>query len=48
MISKLATALIFGCSLAVAACNTVRGAAADINSAANCTENTIKSGNVAC
>ena len=31
-------------SLAVAACNTVRGAAADVNSVANCTENAIKSG----
>jgi len=32
--------LIVG-SLALAACNTIRGAAADMNSAANCTENTI-------
>ena len=31
-------------SLAVAACNTVRGAAADVNSVANCTENTINTG----
>jgi predicted small secreted protein len=31
-------------SLVVAACNTVRGAAADVNSLANCTENTINSG----
>lgn len=31
-------------SLALAACNTVRGAAADINSAANCTQNTINGG----
>jgi len=31
-------------SLAVAACNTVRGAAADVNSVANCTENAINSG----
>ena len=31
-------------SLAVAACNTVRGAAADVNSLANCTENTINTG----
>jgi predicted small secreted protein len=44
MTSKLATPILIGCLLAVAACNTVRGAAADINSAANCTENAIKSG----
>jgi len=31
-------------SLALAACNTVRGAAADVNSVANCTENTINTG----
>lgn len=31
-------------SLALAACNTVRGAAADVNSVANCTENAMKSG----
>jgi predicted small secreted protein len=31
-------------SLAGAACNTVRGAAADVNSVANCTENTINTG----
>ncbi len=35
--------LVLG-SLAVAACNTVRGAAADVNSVANCTENTINTG----
>lgn len=44
MASKVVTALAVGCCLALAACNTVRGAAADLNSAANCTENTIKSG----
>ncbi len=37
----LTLALIGGC-MAVSACNTVRGAAADLNSAANCTEDTIK------
>ena len=31
-------------SLVLAACNTVRGAAADVNSVANCTENTINRG----
>ena len=30
---------------AVAACNTVRGAASDVNSVANCTENTMNGGN---
>ena len=39
----LVTALV-GSALAVTACNTVRGAAADINSAANCTENAINTG----
>jgi predicted small secreted protein len=43
MIFKFRAALLIGC-LVVTACNTVRGAAADINSAANCTENAIKSG----
>jgi predicted small secreted protein len=38
---KLLTMALIGGSLALAACNTVRGAAADLNSAANCTENTI-------
>ena len=37
------SAVVLG-SLAVAACNTVRGAAADVNSVANCTENTINTG----
>lgn len=41
---KIVTAVLIGGSLALAACNTVRGAAADVNSAANCTENTIKGG----
>lgn len=36
-------AVILG-SLSIAACNTVRGAAADVNSVANCTENTINTG----
>ncbi len=38
---KFLTLALIGGSLALAACNTVRGAAADLNSAANCTENTI-------
>ncbi len=39
----LIAATIIG-SFAVAACNTVRGAAADVNSVANCTENAINTG----
>ena len=41
MIQKLATVAIIGTALALAACNTVRGAARDVNSVANCTENTV-------
>ena len=41
MVRKLMTVVLIGGSLAVAACNTVRGAAADVNSAANCAENAI-------
>ena len=41
MVRKIVTVLIVGGSLALAACNTVRGAAQDVNSAANCTENAI-------
>jgi predicted small secreted protein len=41
MFQKLATIVLIGASFAVAACNTVRGAAADVNSVANCTENAI-------
>ena len=45
MVRKIVTVLIIGGSVALAACNTVRGAAADVNSAANCTENAIHGGN---
>ena len=41
MFQKLTTVVILGDALAVAACNTVRGAARDVNSVANCTENTM-------
>ncbi len=41
MVRKLVTMVLIGGSLAVAACNTVRGAAADVNSVANCAENAI-------
>ena len=46
MIQKLTTIAIIGCALALAACNTVRGAGKDVQSAANCTENVIN--NVHC
>lgn len=42
--SKILTATLVGAFLWLAACNTVRGAATDIESAANCTENAIRSG----
>ena len=41
MVKIVVTLGLIAGSLALAACNTVRGAAADMNSAANCTENTI-------
>ena len=39
MLRKLMTVVVIGGSLAVAACNTVRGAAADVNSVANEVDN---------
>ena len=45
MVRKVLTATLIVGSLAIAACNTVRGAAADVNSAANCTQNAINGGN---
>ena len=44
MVQKLVAVALVGACLAIAACNTVRGAAADVNSAANCTENAIHGG----
>ncbi|MDV3256622.1 MAG: entericidin EcnA/B family protein [Sphingomonas sp.] len=44
MVRKLTTMLLIGGALAIAACNTVRGAGADVQSAANCTENAIHGG----
>ena len=38
MKSKIATVLLIGTCLALAACNTVRRAALHVGSAANCTE----------
>jgi predicted small secreted protein len=39
MLRKVMTVVMIGGSLALAACNTVRGAAADVNSAANTVDN---------
>jgi predicted small secreted protein len=44
MTEKVAVVVLIGLSLALAACNTVRGAAGDVSSVANCTENTMHSG----
>ena len=41
MFKKITAAAIISTALVLAACNTVRGAAADVNSVANCTENAI-------
>ena len=45
MAQKVVTAALVCVALATAACNTVRGAARDVNSVANCTENAINGGN---
>ena len=39
MLRKVVTILLIGGSVAVAACNTARGAAEDVNSAANAVDN---------
>jgi predicted small secreted protein len=44
MRSKIFVLAVAGASVALAACNTVRGAAKDVESAANCTESTMKTG----
>ena len=44
MIRKVVTVVLIGCGLSLAACNTVRGAGQDMQSAANCTENVIHQG----
>ena len=41
MFQKVTTVVLIGAALAIAACNTVRGAARDVNSVANCTDNTM-------
>jgi len=45
MIRKLVTIMLIGGTMAVAACNTVRGAGEDLGSAANTTENAINNYN---
>ena len=45
MVRKVTSMLLITCALVIAACNTVRGAGEDIQSAANCTENAINGGN---
>ena len=44
MARKIVTAMMIASGLALAACNTVRGAGEDVQSAANCTENAINGG----
>ena len=44
MTRKILTVAIAGAALAVAACNTVRGAGQDVQSVANCTEDLMKQG----
>ena len=44
MVQKALALLRVGTAIAVAACNTVRGAASDVGSAANCTENAMHGG----
>jgi predicted small secreted protein len=45
MVRKVTAMLLIGGALAIAACNTVRGAGTDVSSAANCTENAMHGGN---
>jgi len=44
MVQKLVTVALVGTALILAACNTVRGAGQDVQSAANCTENAVHGG----
>ena len=41
MVRKVMTLMLISGGLLVAACNTVRGAGVDLQSAANCTENAL-------
>lgn len=44
MARKIVTGFMIASGLVLAACNTVRGAGEDVQSAANCTENAINGG----
>ena len=44
MMRNIVTAAMIGGALLLAACNTVRGAGEDMQSAADCTENVMKQG----
>ena len=44
MVRKLAAIVFVSGALAIAGCNTVRGAAADVNSVATCTETAMHNG----
>ena len=44
MLRNALTIILIGGSIALAACNTVRGAGEDVKSVANCTEDMMKSG----
>jgi predicted small secreted protein len=44
MVQKMVAVVLVVASLTIAGCNTVRGAAADVNSAANCTETAMHGG----
>jgi predicted small secreted protein len=44
MIRKALTIILIGGTVAIAACNTVRGAGKDVQSVANCTEDMMKNG----
>jgi predicted small secreted protein len=45
MIQRLIGIAIVAAALGTAACNTVKGAATDVNSVANCTQNTMNGRN---
>lgn len=44
MLQKILTVALIGSALVISACNTVRGAARDVNSVANCTQNEMNGG----
>jgi predicted small secreted protein len=44
MFQKVTAVVLIGTAITLAACNTVRGAAKDVNSVANCTQNAMNGG----